>query len=93
MDQSIAQNLTGTSVLQTTTSFSIEHQDLNGVITANAPPASPGVWTEPWFQATLIVIVIEIIIVVLGILVTIRGWRAQAETEIKERDELDELLR
>jgi hypothetical protein len=90
IDRSIALNLTGTSTLQTTTSFGIQHQALNGFITAGSPP---GVWTELWFQTALIVIVIEIILVVLGIFVTIRGWRFQAEKESKESDELDELFR
>jgi hypothetical protein len=95
-DGSIDLNLTGTSRLQNSTVTNIQHQDLNGFVTANSPPpppAQPSVWTRPWFQATLIAIVIEIIIVALGILLALRGWRTQAETESKERDELDELLR
>jgi hypothetical protein len=85
-------NVMNNSILLKNSTANIQNQIVNGFVTANPPPAPPSVWTELWFQATLIVIVIEIIIVVLGILLTLRGWRAQAETEIKERDELDELL-
>jgi hypothetical protein len=83
-------NITGTSTLETTTSFGISHQAIDGFITAGA---GPGVWTELWFQATLIVVVIEILVVVLGIFVTIRWWRTEGKKERENRAVLEDLVR
>lgn len=83
---SIANN----SFLENTPTTKLQNKIANGLITAGAPP---GVWTELWFQAALIVIIVEIIIVVLGIFVTIRWLRSRAEAESKESDEVDKLFR
>jgi hypothetical protein len=83
-------NITGTSTLETTATFGLAHQVIDGFITANGPP---GVWTERWFQAALMVIAIEIMIVVLGILVTMRWWRSRGQEERKESEEVEDLFR
>jgi hypothetical protein len=85
-------NITGTSILQpiTTGVYNIEHQVINGVITADAPPA---VWTELWFQATLIIIIVEITVVAVGIFIATRWWRSRVEEESKESTELEDLFR
>ena len=82
----------GTSILQTATSYSINHQTIDGFVTADAPPGIY-IWTELWFQATLIVVIVEIIVVVLGIFVTTRWWRSRAEAESKESAEVEDLFR
>ena len=82
--------ITGVSTLQTTTAFQIQHQDINGLVTADG---SPGIWTELWFQATVIVVIVEIIVVVLGILVTTRWWRSRVEAESKESAEVEDLFK
>ena len=83
-------SITGESILQDTPTTKIQHQAIDGFVTAEA---APGIWTELWFQATLIVVVVEIIVVVLGILVTTRWWRSRAEAESKESAEVDELFK
>lgn len=84
--------ITGTSILQTInpTNVNIQHQAIDGSVTADAPP---GIWTELWFQAILIVVIVEIIVVVLGIFVTTRWWRSRAEVESKESAEVDDLFK
>ena len=80
----------GHSYLQSSTGGQTTHQDIDGLVTAEGPP---GIWTELWFQATLIVVIVEIIVIVLGILVTTRWWRSRAEAESKESAEVDELFK
>jgi hypothetical protein len=83
-------NITGTSTLETDTSFSIPHKAIDGFITSGA---APGVWTELWFQAILIVVVIEILVVVLGIFITIRWWRSERKAETEDEAVLEDLAR
>jgi hypothetical protein len=83
-------SITGTSILQDTPTTTLQHQSLNGFVTADAPP---GIWTELWFQATLIVVIVEIAVVALGIFITMRWWRSRAETESKESTEVEDLFR
>jgi hypothetical protein len=82
----------GHSTLQPSTTgvYDITHQDIDGFLTADG---SPGIWTELWFQATVSVVIVEIIVIVLGIFVTIRWWRSQAEAESKESAEVEDLFR
>jgi hypothetical protein len=80
----------GHSTLQTITAFQIQHQDIDGLVTAGG---SPGVWTELWFQVTVSVVIVEIIVLVLGIFVTIRWWRSRAEAESEERVEVEDLFK
>jgi len=75
----------GQSTLQTTTAFQIQHQDIDGLVTADGPP---GIWTELWFQVAFSVVIVEIIVLALGIFVTIRWWRSRAEAEGKEGAEI-----
>jgi hypothetical protein len=82
--------ITGESILQDTPTTKIQHQAIDGFITADA---APGVWTELWFQATLIVVIIEIVVVVLGILATTRWWHFRVEAESKESAELEDLFK
>ena len=80
----------GHSKLQTTTAFQIQHQDIDGLVTAGGPP---GIWTELWFQVAVSVVMVEIIVLVLGIFVTIRWWRSRAEAESEERAEVEDLFK
>jgi hypothetical protein len=80
----------GHSTLQTTTAFQIPHQDIDGLVTAGG---SPGIWTELWFQATVSVVIVEIIVLALGIFVTIRWWRSRAEAESQERAAVEDLFK
>lgn len=64
----------------------ISHQDVNGLVTNEAPP---GIWVEFWFQATVGIAVVEIIILVLLFLTITRWWRSRAEAEREETAELD----
>ncbi len=80
----------GHSTLQTTTAFQTPHQDVDGLVTAEGPP---GIWTELWFQATVSVVIVEIIVLVSGIFVTIRWWRSQAEAESEESSEVEDLFK
>ena len=82
--------ITDTSDLLDTPSTEIQHQTIDGLVTAEA---APGIWTELWFQATLIVVIVEIVVVALGILVMTRWWRSRAEAESKESAEVDELFK
>jgi len=75
----------GHSSLQSSTGEQIQHQDINGLITNDAPPP---IWTEFWFQATLGFGLIEIMILVLISFITIRWWRSHAEAETEESAEL-----
>lgn len=82
--------ITGESLLLDTPTTEIQHQAIDGFVTADA---APGIWTELWFQATASVVIVEIIVVVLGIFVTTRWWRSRAEAESKESAEVDELFK
>lgn len=85
-------NMTGPSTLQPITAgvYDIPHEDINGFVTASGPP---GIWTELWFQAAVIVVIVEIVIVGLGIFATIRWWRSRAKAENEERSEVEDLFR
>lgn len=74
----------GHSSLQSGSGEKIPHQDIDGLVTNEAPP---GVWTQFWFQATVGFALIEIMILVLISLVIVRWWRSQAEA-VSEEDEL-----
>jgi hypothetical protein len=76
----------GHSSLQGMFGEQILHQDVNGLVTSEAPP---GIWTEFWFQATVGIAGVEIIILVLLFLTMIRWWRSWAEAEKEESAELD----
>jgi len=76
----------GHSSLQSSMGEQISHRDVNGLVTNDAPP---GIWTEFWFQATLGLAVVEIIILVLLSLVIIKWWRSRVEAEREESAELD----
>jgi hypothetical protein len=85
----------GHSILQSSvggagSSSLISHKDIDGFITAGGPP---GVWTQFWFQATLIVLIIEAMIVALGIFITVRWWRSEGRAEREERTEVEGLFR
>lgn len=82
--------ITGTNLLLDTPTTEIQHQTIDGFVTADA---APGIWTELWFQATLIVVIVEIIVVALGILVTNRWWRSRVEAESKESAEVEDLFK
>jgi len=76
----------GHSSLQGSMGVQISHQDVNGLVTNEAPP---GIWAEFWFQATVGIVVVEIIILVLLSLTIIRWWRSWTEAEREESAELD----
>lgn len=76
----------GHSSLQSGTGEQIPHQDVNGLVSDEGPP---GIWTEFWFQATVGIAVVEIVILVLLFLAIIRWWRSLAEAESEESAELD----
>jgi hypothetical protein len=85
----------GHSLLQTSlggvgTSSLIGHKDVDGFITAGG---GPGVWTQLWFQATLVVLIVEVMIVALGILITVRWWRSEGRAEREDRAVLEDLVR
>ena len=76
----------GHSSLQGSMGEQISHQDIDGLVTNEAPP---GIWAEFWFQATVGIAVVEIIILVLFVLTIVRWWRSLAEAEKEESAELD----
>lgn len=76
----------GHSSLVDSTGRQIPHQDVNGLVTSEAPP---GIWTESWFQVAVGITVMEIIILVLMSLVIVRWWRLRAEAASEETAELD----
>lgn len=76
----------GHSSLQGSMGEQISHQDVNGLVTNDAPL---GIWTEFWFQATVGLVVVEIMILVLLSLVIIKWWRSRVEAESEESAELD----
>jgi hypothetical protein len=73
----------GHSSLQSVLGQQISHQDSDGFITIDGPPAA-GLWTERWFQIAVGVIIAEIIVVVLTILVIVRWLRTRTSTESEE---------
>jgi hypothetical protein len=83
-------NMTGESILLDTPSTEIQHQAVDGFVTADA---APGVWTQLWFQATSGVIIGEVVVAVLGVFVARRWWRSRVEAESKESAELDDLFK
>jgi hypothetical protein len=66
------------------------HKDIDGFITGDG---QPGVWTELWFQATLIVFIVEVMVVALGILVTVRWWHSEGKAEREDAAVLEDLAR
>lgn len=80
----------GQSSMQSSTGEQVLHRDIDGVVTSGGPP---GIWTELWFQATLGIIIVEIVVVVLAIFLIVRWWRLRSEEEIKEETELEDLVR
>jgi hypothetical protein len=83
-------NMTGTNTLLDTPTTRVQHQAINGFITADG---APGVWTQLWFQATSGVIIGEVVVAVLGVFVARRWWRSRVEAESKESAELDDLFK
>jgi len=77
----------GRSSLQSGTGEQIPHQDINGLVTNEGPPA---IWSQFWFQATVGFTLIEIMILALFFLVVVRWWRSRAEAT--EEEEIDELF-
>jgi hypothetical protein len=89
-------NMTGENLLLDTPTSEIQHQIVNGFVTAEAappPPAAPGIWTQLWFQVTLGVIICEVVIVVIGVFVARRLWRSRVEAESKESAEFEDLFK
>lgn len=75
----------GHSYLQNSVGDQILHQDIDGLVTAEGPPP---IWVELWFQATVGVVILEIIVLALVILLTVRWWRSRAEAESEESAEI-----
>jgi hypothetical protein len=80
----------GHSSLQSSSGDQIIHSDVDGVVTPSGPP---GIWTELWFQVTVIVIVLEIIFLVGGVLLARRWWRSRVGQEREEEATLQDLVR
>lgn len=76
----------GHSSLQDSAGLQIQHKDVNGLATSEAPP---GIWTESWFPPTVGLAVVEIVILVLISWVIVRLWRLRAEAAREETAELD----
>jgi hypothetical protein len=58
----------------------ITHESVNGIVTDKPPPVSP-IWTELWFQATMIVIVVIVIAAVAVYVVKKRYAKRPAKTK------------
>jgi hypothetical protein len=75
----------GHSSLQDSAQQQILHQDIDGLITNEAPPP---IWTESWFQVAAGFGLIEFIILALMVFLIIRWWRTQSVPPNEENEEI-----
>ena len=87
-------NMTGPSTAQPGRSMligqdakEIPHDDVQGVITKDGPPPPPPFWTQLWFQAGAIIVIVA---VVAGYVVIKRVIPARARAKAREAEEIVE---
>ncbi len=72
----------------------IDHQRVNGTVTDQLPPVSP-IWTQLWFQVTVVVIVVIAVVAVVAVVAKVfyvRHKKKIAEHPPERKEDIEKLL-